>query len=64
MNKRQVEVEKAKLKAEEKELKHLKAIYNKAAQDISEKITLSNGKIDVLLSRIDDLDDIEKSILQ
>ena len=64
MNKRQIEVEKAKLKAEEKELKHLKTIYNKAAQDISEKITLSNGKIDVLLSRIDDLDDIEKSILQ
>ena len=64
MNKRQIEVEKAKLKAEEKELKHLKAIYNKAAQDISEKITLSNGKIDVLLSRFDDLDDIEKSILQ
>lgn len=64
MNKRQIEVEKAKLKAEEKELNHLKAIYNKAAQDISKKITLSNGKIDVLLSRFDDLDDMEKSILQ
>lgn len=64
MNKKQKEVELAKLKDEAKELKHLKAIYNKAADDISKKITLSNGKINVMLSHFDELDDTEKSILQ
>ena len=64
MNKRQTEVEKAKLAAEENELKHLKAIYNKAASDISKKIAISNGKINVLLADFDDLDDVQKSILQ
>lgn len=64
MNKRQTEVEKAKLAAEENELKHLKAIYNKAASDISKKISISNGKINVLLAEFDDLDEVQKSILQ
>ena len=64
MNKKQNEVEKAKLKAEEKELKQLKAIYNKAADDIANKLKISNGKINVMLSHFDELDDIEKSILQ
>lgn len=64
MNKKQKEVELAKLKAEEKELKNLKAIYEKAADDISKKITLSNGKINVLLANFDELDDVQKSILQ
>lgn len=64
MNKKQKEVELAKLKDEEKELKQLKAIYNKAAEDITNKIKLHNGKINVLLSDFDNLDDTEKSILQ
>ena len=64
MNKKQKEVELAKLKAEEKELKHLKAIYNKAADDIAEKLRISNGKINVLLKNFDELDDVQKSILQ
>lgn len=64
MNKKQKEVELAKLTDEAKELKHLKAIYNKAADDIADKLKISNGKINVLLSHFDELDDTEKSILQ
>lgn len=64
MNKKQKEVELAKLKDEERELKRLKVIYNKAANDISEKLVLSNGKINLLLAHFDELDDVQKSILQ
>lgn len=64
MNKRQLEVEKVKLAAEARELKELKAIYQKAADDISKKIRISDGKINVLLQNFDDLDDKQKSILQ
>lgn len=64
MNKRQKEVEAAKLSAEEKELKHLKAIYNKASEDIQKKIRISDGKINFLLSEFDNLDDEQKSVLQ
>lgn len=64
MNKRQLEVEKAKLAAEKAELKHLKAIYKKASDDISEKIRISNGKINVLLKDFDKLDERQRSILQ
>lgn len=64
MNKRQIETEKAKLAAEARELKELKAIYSKAADDIAKKIRLSDGKINVLLKDFDNLDDTQKSILQ
>lgn len=64
MNKRQIEVEKAKLAAEERQLKQLKAIYGKASDDIANKIKVSNGKIDVLLKNFDNLDEQQKSILQ
>lgn len=64
MNKRQLEVEKVKLAAEARELNELKAIYQKAADDISKKIRISDGKINVLLQDFDDLDDKQKSILQ
>lgn len=64
MNKNQKEVELAKLKAEEQELKHLKAIFNKASDDIAKKLKISNGKINVLLKDFDELDDTQKSILQ
>ena len=64
MNKYEKEVELAKLKAEKQELNHLKAIYNKATKDIANKIEISNGKINVLLKDFDELDDVQKSILQ
>lgn len=64
MNNKQKEVEAAKLAAEAQELKHLKAIYNKAADDINKKLAISNGKINVLLKDFDELDDVQKSILQ
>ena len=64
MNKKQKEVELAKLSDEERELKRLKVIYNQAAKDISEKLVLSNGKINLLLAHFDELDDVQKSILQ
>ena len=58
------EVLKARLDAEANELKHLKAIYNKASEDIIKKIEISNGKINVLLSNWDNLTEEEKSIYQ
>ena len=64
MNKKQKEVELAKLSDEERELKRLKVIYNQAAKDISEKLVLSNGKINLLLAHYDELDDVQKSMLQ
>lgn len=64
INKRQLEVEKAKLAAEKQQLKQLKAIYGKASDDIANKIKVSNGKIDVLLKNFDNLDEKQKSILQ
>ena len=57
-------MEKAKLSAEEKELKHLKAIYNKAAEDVTKKIAIHDGTIKILLKDYDNLDDVQKSILQ
>lgn len=45
-------------------MKQLKAIYSKASDDIANKIKISNGKINVLLKNFDELDDVQKSILQ
>ena len=64
MNKRQLEVEKAKLREEKKLLKELKKIYEDAAKEVEQKIRISNGKIDLLLSAYDELDDKQKSLLQ
>lgn len=64
MNKRQLEVEKAKLEAEKQQLNHLKGIYKKASDDITNKIKISNGKINVLMKDFDNLDETQKSILQ
>ena len=64
MNKRQTEVEKKKLAEEAKELNHLKAIYNKAAEDIAENIKITDGKIEVLLRDWDTLSDDDKSVYQ
>lgn len=64
MNKRQLEVEKAKLREEKKLLKELKKIYEDAAKEVEQRIRISNGKIDLLLSVYDELDDKQKSLLQ
>ena len=64
MNKRQLEVEKAKLREEKKLLKELKKIYEDAAKEVEQKIRISNGKIDLLLSVFDELDDKQKSLLK
>ena len=64
MNKRQLEVKKAKLREEKKLLKELKKIYEDAAKEVEQKIRISNGKIDLLLSVYDELDDKQKSLLQ
>lgn len=64
MNKRQLEVEKAKLREEKKLLNELKKIYEDAAKEVEQKIRISNGKIDLLLSVFDELDDKQKSLLQ
>lgn len=64
MNKRQLEVEKAKLREEKKLLKELKKIYEDATKEVEQKIRISNGKIDLLLSVYDELDDKQKSLLQ
>ena len=64
MNKRQKEVEKAKLAAEAQELKELKAMYEQAAEDVAKKINISNGKIEVMLENWDDLSDDDKSVFR
>lgn len=64
MNKRQKQVEEAKLAAEAYELRQLKAIYNKAAEDIANKIEISNGTINFYLKNFDELDEVQKSIVQ
>lgn len=64
MNKRQLEVEKVKIREEKKLLKELKKIYEDAAKEVEQKIRISNGKIDLLLSVFDELDKKQKSLLQ
>ena len=64
MNKRQLEVEKAKLRDEKKLLKELKKIYEDAAKEVEQKIRISNGKINLLLSAYDELDEKQKSLLK
>lgn len=64
MKKYEKEVLQSRLDAEEAEMKHLKAIYSKATEDITKKIEISNGKISVLLANWDDLTDEERSIYQ
>ena len=64
MNKRQLEVEKAKLSAEEQVLARLRRDYRQAAKRVSEQIRLKSREIDVLLKDIDELDEMQLSILQ
>lgn len=64
MNKRQKEVEKAKLKQEKQILDTLKRQYQRAARDIAGKIRFHTEKIDALLSEWDSLDEKQKSVLR
>lgn len=64
MNKRQKEVELAKLKDEKNVLDALRKSYEQATRDIESKIEISNGKIKHLLKDIDNLTEKERSILQ
>lgn len=64
MNKRQLEVEKAKIREEKRLLKELKKIYEDAAREVEQKIRITDGKIDLLLSAYDELDEKQKSVLQ
>lgn len=64
MNKRQLEVEKAKLSAEEQVLARLRRDYRQAAKRVSEQIRLKSREIDILLKDIDELDEVQLSILQ
>lgn len=52
MNKRQKEILQNTLTAEEKELKHLKAIYNKALSDINDNIARLKGREDADLQHV------------
>ena len=45
-------------------MRALKAIYKKALEDVCERLEISNGKIDILLSEIDNADDVTLSVLQ
>lgn len=64
MNKRQREVEEAKLAREKKILETLKQQYQRAAKDIAEKTRFHTEKIDALLSEWDGLDEKQKSVLR
>lgn len=58
------EVEFAKLADEKKELETLKKIYQEAADKVQKQLKVTNGKIDVMLSELDDLDEGTLSVLR
>lgn len=64
MNKKQLQGEKAKLAEEKKVLEALKKQYMQAAKDVANKIQFHQGKITLLLSDWDNLDEVQKSMLQ
>ena len=64
MNKHESEVIMAQLMSERKTLRSIGAVYEQAMRDIDRKLRISDGKINTLLSEIDDLSDKEKSSLQ
>ncbi len=64
MNEFEKEVVRSQLGGEKKALRALKAIYKKALEDVCERLEISNGKIDILLSEIDKTDDVTLSVLQ
>lgn len=64
MNKRQLEVEKAKLKDEKMVLSTLKHHYEQAAEDIAKKIEIHSGRINAMLEDFDNLSDDDKTVLR
>lgn len=64
MNEFEKEVMRSQLGGEKKALRTLKAIYKKALEDVCERLEISNGKIDILLSEIDKADEVMLSVLQ
>ena len=64
MKKYEKEILQSQLNMEADELKKLKSIYMQASDDVKNKIRLMDGKINVLLKDFDELDDVQKSILQ
>ena len=64
MNSYEKEVLQSQLEEERKTLLRLKEIYEQAAKDVSEKLEISNGKIELLLQDIDNADEATQSILQ
>ncbi len=64
MNKRQREVEKAKLADEKKVLDALRKQYEQAAKDVQGKINIHTNKINIMLNEWDELDDVKQSIIQ
>lgn len=64
MNKEQLEAEKAKLADEKKVLQALKKQYEQAANDVQGKINIRTNKINILLEEIDEMDEVQRSILQ
>lgn len=64
MNSYEKEVLQSQLEEERKTLLRLKEIYEQAAKDVSEKLEISNGKIELLLQDIENADEATQSILQ
>lgn len=64
MNKKQKEVELAKLRDEKKVLAALKKQYEEAAKEVMAKIHIHDNKIDIMLSEWDEIDEERRSILQ
>lgn len=64
MNSYEKEVMRSQLEAEKQVLLRLKAIYEQAAKDVSEKLAVSNGKIEILLQEIENADETTQSVLQ
>ena len=64
MNKRQLEVEKAKLADEKKVLDALRKQYEQAAADVQGKINIHTNKINIMLNEWDDIDEAQQSIIQ
>ena len=64
MNKFEREVARSQLMSEREALEQLEKIYKQAADEICRKLEISNGKISVLLSEIENADEKTLSILQ
>lgn len=64
MNSFEKEVALAGLEKEKQVLAELKDIYRQALSDVVDKIHISNGKIDVILNEIENLDEATASVVQ